>query len=363
MARSSLLVVLGLLVASIAVPALAVTPVADSQVWQFAATGGGNNVPYSGHDSPAVAEGYVDANSNYWNYMRASYNSDSYYNGPNSALGFRTADGAAATGDVLFTSGLGYPVRGPIQFEGGMEISGTGDLLKDFPTAIAGWAHGPTGYFTGNFGNYGTSPRAVASTTMMGGDGWSGNVDIGVRYKGFEPGTYRVYVVADCAWSPSWKSDISIGVNLNAPVDHPVRLGDAANPAWVNGSDYTVQNVTITSASDWITVLASPCLKDTQSGGWPALDAVQIVKLPSAIPGDADGNGKVNFDDYLVLESSFGTNVTKGTGADFNGDGAVNFDDYLVLESHFGTGSAVPEPMTLSLLGLGALALIRRRQA
>lgn len=47
--------------------------------------------------------------------------------------------------------------------------------------------------------------------------------------------------------------------------------------------------------------------------------------------------------------------------ADFDGNGVVEFADYLTLEANFGAG-AVPEPMTLSLLTLGGLALIRRNR-
>jgi hypothetical protein len=49
---------------------------------------------------------------------------------------------------------------------------------------------------------------------------------------------------------------------------------------------------------------------------------------------------------------------------DFNGDGLVNFVDFQDLLDNWnpvGYGSPVPEPATLSLLALGALALFRRK--
>jgi len=367
MARSSLFAVIGLLVASIAFPAMAALPA--SQVWQFQAAQPGTT--YSGHDSPAFAEGYVDANANGWNFIRPSVNSDSYYNGPTSALGFRTADWAAPTGAVLFNhTSFGYPVYGPIKFEEGLNVShsspdfpwdygnnyqGTGTYRPD-----PGWYTGYDGFASVSYGS-GSSPHAILVNALQGGDGLSGDVDMGVRFSGFQPGTYRVYAAANCGWSAAWKSDVSIGVNLTAPVSTPAHLGDAGNSSWVNGSNYTVKNVTITSPDQWISVISSPTNKAAQYGGWPMLNAVQIVKL---VTGDADLNGKVDFQDYLALESSFGNTVTPGTGADFDNNGVIDFQDYLALESNFGTGAVVetPEPMTLSLLGLGALALIRRRK-
>jgi hypothetical protein len=50
---------------------------------------------------------------------------------------------------------------------------------------------------------------------------------------------------------------------------------------------------------------------------------------------------------------------------DFNLDGVVDISDLAILGTNYGSGTAeatVPEPATLTLLGLGALAMIRRRK-
>ncbi len=71
--------------------------------------------------------------------------------------------------------------------------------------------------------------------------------------------------------------------------------------------------------------------------------------LPS-LPGDANGDGIVNFKDYIVLEGNFGKTGTTFAQGDFNGDGRVDFKDYIMLESNFGsTGSAAPAGMPLAL--------------
>ncbi len=73
------------------------------------------------------------------------------------------------------------------------------------------------------------------------------------------------------------------------------------------------------------------------SNGW-------IGAMPGKPVGDANLDGKTNFQDYIVLEANFGQSNTGWEGGDFNTDGVVNFQDYIILERNFGTSyvSAAP---------------------
>ncbi len=81
------------------------------------------------------------------------------------------------------------------------------------------------------------------------------------------------------------------------------------------------------------------------------------------IPGDADGSGDVQFDDFVLLSENFGQPGT-WTEGDFDGDGLVQFGDFVDLAESFGefvfspfsasTAAAVPEPSTGWLLLGGA---------
>ena len=99
-----------------------------------------------------------------------------------------------------------------------------------------------------------------------------------------------------------------------------------------------------------------------------------------ALPGDATGDGIVNFDDLVILAQNYNqSGNTSYQIGDFTNDGLVNFDDLVILAQHYNSAaivpgapaaftadwalaqSLVPEPTTLGVVALAPLALARRR--
>ena len=81
--------------------------------------------------------------------------------------------------------------------------------------------------------------------------------------------------------------------------------------------------------------------------------------------GDLDGNGKVEFADFLTLSGNFG-NAADSAGGDIDCDGQVAFADFLILSGNFGQDvgvASVPEPSCLGWVfcGMTACLLSRRR--
>ena len=56
------------------------------------------------------------------------------------------------------------------------------------------------------------------------------------------------------------------------------------------------------------------------------------------VPGDADGDGDVDLDDFVLLKQNFGAaaGATRAQG-DFDGDGDVDLDDFVILKTNFGS--------------------------
>ena len=84
--------------------------------------------------------------------------------------------------------------------------------------------------------------------------------------------------------------------------------------------------------------------------------------------GDLDGNGKVEFADFLTLSGNFGMDVADHTQGDIDCNGKVEFADFLELSGNFGKtvgAQSVPEPASSSLFvlaGCFAGAMRRRRK-
>ena len=85
--------------------------------------------------------------------------------------------------------------------------------------------------------------------------------------------------------------------------------------------------------------------------------------IPSLLPGDANVDGKVGFQDFLILSNNFGQAGGWQHG-DFNFDRQVDFADFLSLSTNYGTEAKTvnaPEPLSRGLLCVAAIFLVTCR--
>ena len=86
-----------------------------------------------------------------------------------------------------------------------------------------------------------------------------------------------------------------------------------------------------------------------------------LICSPNSM-GDLDGNGKVEFADFLRLSSNFGLDVTHHSTGDIDCNGTVDFADFLILSNNFGKHTqaitAVPEPSSSVLFSLASWSML-----
>jgi len=103
------------------------------------------------------------------------------------------------------------------------------------------------------------------------------------------------------------------------------------------------------------------------SGASVALDGNRVV-LKFGLPGDTNGDFVVDAADFITLKKNFGAGEGGGAAVgNFDKAGTVDWADLSTLMTNMGAGSkapaTTPEPATLGLLAIGALAMLRRRRA
>ncbi len=210
---------------------------------------------YSGHQSPGFQQGDFLATDNTWNQITAPV--------PVNSTNPLQADGTVATGVAVQTGD---------RFDQGFPVWGLTGMSNNYT------AGAPT-------------PGTVYDTALMQNLSYdTSSAYVGLRVSGLTPGKYDVYVTAYNGDQPGNHNDVYIGLNLSnnymisnqflgqtSAVVLGVPAATGSETTWISGTNYVMETITVTSTSDWLTVIDSNAL---DGGGTPAaFNAVQIAEV------------------------------------------------------------------------------------
>jgi autotransporter-associated beta strand protein len=318
--------------------------------------GAGDNVTFSdtnnGNYNVSIP-GTVTPSSTIVNNSSANYN----FNGSGGIGGVGSLNKLGTSSLILYTSNT---------YTGGTNVSGGALVLASKSALPLG-----TNLNIGSGGlviarNLGTAyALSVGSLTDSGKLNLNNNALVVHNTSSTSLATVRSLVIAgynNGAWNGS--SGI-ISLTADADTTHLTALGILVNDN--AGTPYYGSGGTIAS---------------TFAGVSPA-DGDVLVKY--TYYGDTNLDGKVDASDYSRIDSGFLLGKTGWANGDFNYDGVINGSDYTLIDNAFNTqgaliaadiapnavataeiapsggSSAVPEPTTLGLLGIGAIGLLGRR--
>jgi hypothetical protein len=160
----------------------------------------------------------------------------------------------------------------------------------------------------------------------------------------------------------------NLGDQLAATINDPFGTSNQYAPAGAQGS-FNLVDANLTDGKSVIDLTDFAQVR-TALGG-------------TLLPGDADFNGTVNFNDLLTLARNYNQAVGRWGLGDFDLSGVVNFNDLLALARNYNAtapgaipgasaefnadvaaafAAAVPEPTSLGSILLGGVTRVGRRR-
>lgn len=145
------------------------------------------------------------------------------------------------------------------------------------------------------------------------------------------------------SWQSGPETDLAgYMIHYSASTPGPPFYGMAAPPGEASpfavGADTTARIVGLDPAQSWYVALSAFDVAGNESA---VSTAVAAGAAPAAaLPGDFDGNGAVDFDDFFVLVDHFGQvegDAGYDAAIDLAPNGVIDFDDFFVFVDHFGS--------------------------
>ena len=219
-----------------------------------------------------------------------------------------------------------------------------------------------------------TNSVAVVFGAFTGSGGFSGGGDL-FAFGDLRPGNSpdMVSYGGNLFLGPQTVAEVEIGgVLAGTEYDQMVVSGSASlaghlDIQLINGfqPDYgdSFAIMTFASSSDGFDTITGTSISATMALAYVP-GATQLT-LTAALPGDANLNGIVNFEDFAQLSNNFNATETLWEDGNFNQDGITNFADFVLLANNFGNmvpsglAAAVPEPASCLVLAAGAILVGR----
>ena len=168
------------------------------------------------------------------------------------------------------------------------------------------------------------------------------------------------------------EQSVAYGVNSGGTVVGCSENSSGTERAFVyNGSTMTDLNTLTSGPNPFSNLQQAICISGNGkyivgNGIVSSNGETQGFLLTAAIPGDANGDGKVDVNDLTIVLSNFGDSGMTWSQGDFNGDGKVDINDLTIVLTDFGQSlgtsgagiAAVPEPGAVALLTAALVGLL-----